>query len=240
MVLGGLGLALLVFFVFVHWHQTLDIKLGTEVFKTTYQYLIQFCVIAMLGGFVTYVYTRIAQEREQRASDAAKERDKEADQQRTRQELRQKFYDEYIQTINGAVKILFLLDARAIRKDLVYAQQYDEVMEKFLNVAVGLTSLQDRLNTDTTLFVSVRQHLLDNFGLITNYFYDLTNEYKNSMELFKGDPATLKREALKHLDEFLSLGFDKSGANDELPFRKNFKIPNDGIRSDLLKTLLQP
>src|SRR5215831_18366281 len=71
----AVALAVLVFYVFVHWHQTLEIKLGTEVFKSTYQYLFQFFVIVVLGGFVTFIYTLLAKDREQRANQEAKDRE---------------------------------------------------------------------------------------------------------------------------------------------------------------------
>jgi hypothetical protein len=231
-VMLSVALLLVVFYVFVHWHETLERKLGTEVFKSTYQYLLQFLLIAVLGGLVTYLYTVLAKDREAQANERAKERDKLADERRTQQELRQKFYDEYIEIVYEAIKVRYLLGAKAVRADQVDHQPYDELMQRLLNVTTGLASLNDKLESDTVLYSPIHDSLVENLKKVTSYFNDVINEYWSAWKHFKGDPPQASCKDLKALDEFLNVGGDQS------PFMRQFKEPNDCVRKALQKLLL--
>lgn len=214
---------------FLMWRVDLEKMLSQEVYKEMFKLNYQFLLIAVLGGFVSVVYDQLKKEQEKIAS-----------RRKLRRDLRQQFYNDYVQAINQVIKMKWLIGARAINGNSVVWKPYDELMEYFIDANLQLASLLNSLKgAGEDLYPSAQKTLFDklinNLQLVVNYLDEISNEYHNSTDQFKGEPPTCNRDQLQALDEFQLLGDLKP----ESQFMKCFFKPEKKIRSELLRLLLE-
>lgn len=229
-----LALALVGVTTFILYHSALEIRLGIEVFKLTYQFLL----LIVIGGAISLLYSQFTKRQEEANKIKEREREK-RDEKKT---LQRKFRTEFIQSYNAAKSIRRLLRARArtvtdingLKVEVIKLSPYDRQMQKLVHVQLQFETLKEEAESQKDLFSGVPelQALDQTLETIESYLNLIVGEYEGSYKLFhKGDLQPISE--FKNLAEFIG---PYASAKD---FKTKFKEPAKQIVGGILKLLTE-
>jgi len=212
------GLCFLGTICFLLWPKELKERLGDDVFKLTYQFLL----LVVIGGALSVVY----QEFQRHRDDEAKQREQDAARREAERVLQRQFLADLVEVYQAAMKVRRLLQAKAREHIpattvmLVHANPYEEQMLALLDVHLDFQSLESRAET-ISLSRPITAKLAANLRSIDKYFNDIVSEYADHFSAFTGQPTTRQLNELGHVADFIAKYNPESTF--AIAFRKPFR-----------------
>jgi len=212
------GLCFLGTICFLLWPKELKERLGDDVFKLTYQFLL----LVVIGGALSVVY----QEFQRHRDDEAKQREQDAARREAERVLQRQFLADLVEVYQAAMKVRRLLQAKAREHIpattvmLVHANPYEEQMLALLDVHLDFQSLESRAET-ISLSRPITAKLAANPRSIDKYFNEIVSEYADHFSAFTGQPPTRQLNELGHVADFIAKYNPESTF--AIAFRKPFR-----------------
>jgi hypothetical protein len=208
---------------FILAHKDLDARLGTEVFKLTYEFLL----IVVIGGAISLLYSQFTKSQEKRDKEKA---------------LQAKFRVGFLQSYNAAKSVRRLLRATArtlsevkgTTTEVVKLAPYDRLMQKLVHVQLQFETLREEAAAEKKLFEGVPElkDLDANLGTIESYLNDIVGEYEHSYKLFhKGD--------LQPISDFEKLAEFIGPYKNAVEFKARCKKPANYILEGILQLMMK-
>lgn len=221
-----------------------NIQLRTEILKLSYQ----FVLIVVLGGAVTFLFSRyqeglkqLAKEKEELKRKGEEEIARNLSLQSVKRELYRKFLSEYMQAYSSVKSIRRLLKAEArylppnvfdSDEIMIKIGPYKKQLQALIDIQLIFERLMKEANTDLFLDVPEKDDIIQHLSKIENYLNDIIDEYESSYKILpQGDYYLLS--SLPELK-----GFIKS-AKSSPDFKGMFKAPNKEIQSIIMELLLK-
>jgi hypothetical protein len=217
------GLSFLFTICFLLWPTELKERLGDDVFKLTYQFLL----LVVIGGALSVVYqefqhrrddeaTKFQQRRDDEAKDLQRRRDDEAkqrEQDAARREaervLQRQFLGDVLEAYKAAKKVRRLLRAKArkyipeTRVALVDAKPYEEQMLFLLDIQLDFESLKRRAKS-ISRSPPINTELAVKLESIEKYLNHIVDEYSDHFSEFTGQPPRRQLNEICHVAEFIA------------------------------------
>ena len=179
------GLCFLGTICFLLWPKELKERLGDDVFKLTYQFLL----LVVIGGALSVVYQEFRRHRD----DEAKQREQDAARREAERVLQRQFLADLVEVYQAAMKVRRLLQAKAREHIpattvmLVHANPYEEQMLALLDVHLDFQSLESRAET-ISLSRPITAKLAANPRSIDKYFNEIVSMPTTSPHLLASRP----------------------------------------------------
>jgi hypothetical protein len=208
-------------------------NLGAEVFKLSYQFLL----ITVIGGAVTYLFTRYIKIQDEIIKDREKEETKRGEEKG----LQRKFYNDFKKAYNKVKKIRRFLRARAriLSKDMgseetiiLKTVRYDEQMQILTKLQLKFEFFRDVVGANPELLKT--NDVLGYLKSIESYLNKIVGEYEDTFRNFPNqyyidEVPTLPIDKLPRLAEFI-IKYKKATC-----FKEQFVEPAKNMAQSLLK-----
>jgi hypothetical protein len=228
-----IALAIVGVIAFILAHSALEVWLGPEVFKLTYQFLL----IIVIGGAISLLYSQFTKRQEAANKIREQERAK-RDEEKT---LQGKFRVGFLQAYNAAKNVRRLLratartiaDVNGTTTEVIKLSPYDRQMQKLVQVQLQFETLREEAESEKALFSGVPelQALDETLGTIESYLNDIVGEYEDSYRLFHGGD-------LQPVSQFPKLAEFIGPYETATDFKTKFKQPAKQILKGILKLLM--
>jgi hypothetical protein len=164
--------------VMIVWHESVTRAVGTEAYRT----LLQFFLVAVVGGAVSLLYQAFNRQAEMRAKRAQHDEDRAV----AVRETRQRYLGELISLYNSVKKSRRLLRAHAIVHEpatgggRVRLAKYDELLQIVLDAQLSLETLARNLRAEGGLFAT-ETGLVSSVTTAEAYLRELITEFETIM-----------------------------------------------------------
>lgn len=174
---SGAAIAMAAAAVLIVWHKGATEAVGVEGYKT----LLQFLLVAVLGGGVSLVYQAFNRQAEQRAERARLAEERAA----VVRETRQRYLGELIGLYNSVKRTRRLLRARAqvhigAGDHHLRVETYDEYLQLLVDAQLSLEMVVRNVRAEGPLF-DAESNLLPSLKEAEVYIRDLITEYETVM-----------------------------------------------------------
>jgi hypothetical protein len=165
------------------WHEAVTRAVGTEAYRT----LLQFFLVAVVGGAVSLLYQAFNRQAELRAKRAQHDEDRAV----AVRETRQRYLGELISLYNSVKKTRRLLRAHAIVHEAatgdgrVRLTKYDELLQIVLDAQLSLETLARNLRAEGGLFAT-ETGLVSSVTIAEVYLRELIAEFETVMPTAQG------------------------------------------------------
>ena len=213
------GLCFLGTICFLLWPKELKERLGDDVFKLTYQFLL----LVVIGGALSVVYQEFQRHRDDEAKQRGARRCQAGGRACSATTIP---CADLLEVYQAAMKVRRLLQAKAREHIpattvmLVHANPYEEQMLALLDVHLDFQSLESRAET-ISLSRPITAKLAANLRSIDKYFNDIVSEYADHFSAFTGQPPTRQLNELGHVADFIAKYNPESTF--AIAFRKPFR-----------------
>jgi hypothetical protein len=204
--------------------------LGVEAYKI----LLQFVLVAVLGGAVSIVYQAFNRDADQRAQRIRREEDLIL----ARREARQRYLRDLVEQYNAVKRVRRLLRAQALvrrpgteTEPKLRAGRYDELLQVVLDAQLSLEAYSLAVRADSELFPE-REELAVAIGRVETYLRELVTEYEETMPTVDGEHALVDLSALPLVAAFIG-PYEKA-----VDFRERFVAPMQQVLSNVQRLLL--
>jgi hypothetical protein len=216
-------------FALVLWHDPISSSVGAEAYKA----LLQFFLVAVLGGGVSLIYQAFNREADRRTEWLRREEER----AEALRETRQRYLRDLIAHYNTAKRVRRLLRASALtggsdRNDRgVRLARYDELLQAVLEAQLALETMARTISAEGGVLGADRQPAawLDTSAA---YLRLLITEYENSMPVAVGTEVELR--TLPELADFIGPYADSDR------FRHEFIHPMHGVMAALERLIVGP
>ncbi|WP_326759215.1 hypothetical protein OHB35_15705 [Streptomyces phaeochromogenes] len=171
------------------WHETLTKVMGEEAYKA----LLQFFLVAVLGGGVSLVYQAFNREADWR-TELLRRQEERADILR---EIRQRYLRELIAQYNTVKRARRLLRALALEDGpdfldrRVRIDRYDDLLQPVLDAQLALETMTRTMGAEGGLFEADRE-LISSLDRASSYLRSLITEYESTMPRVGGPEIVLR------------------------------------------------
>jgi hypothetical protein len=204
--------------------------LGVEAYKI----LLQFVLVAVLGGAVSIVYQAFNRDADQRAQRIRREEDLIL----ARREARQRYLRDLVEQYNAVKRVRRLLRAQALVRrpgtetaPQLRAGRYDELLQVVLDAQLSLEAHSLAVRADNELFPE-REELAVAIGRVETYLRELVTEYEETM------PAVEDKQALVDLSALPLVAAFIGPYEEAADFRERFVAPMQQVLSTVQRLLL--
>jgi len=184
--------------VLIVWHEVMMKAVGTEAYKT----LLQFVMVAVLGGGVSLLYQAFNREAERRAESARRSEERAV----ALRETRQRYLHDLIAHYNVVKRARRLLRATALSCESnfldrrVRVARYDELLQTVLDAQLALETMSRTMRVEDSLFAT-ELGLIASLSSAEAYLRSLITEYENSMP--RADQPEVDLREMPELADFI-------------------------------------
>jgi hypothetical protein len=213
----------------VVWHEVLTEAVGEEAYKA----LLQFFLVAVLGGGVSLVYQAFNREADRR-TELLRRQEERADALR---ETRQRYLRELIAQYNTVKRARRLLRALALADGprfldrRVRVDRYDDLLQPVLDAQLALETMTRVMGAEGGLFEADRE-LISALDRASSYLRSLITEYEDTMPRVDGPDIGLR--TMPELADFLGAYADSDR------FRHDFVHPVHAAMTALERLVVTP
>ncbi|MET8040418.1 hypothetical protein ABZU25_06065 [Micromonospora sp. NPDC005215] len=211
-------------------HDAVARVVGVEAYKI----LLQFILVAVLGGAVSLIYQAFNRDADQRAQDVRRAEDLIL----ARREARQRYLRDLVEQYNAVKRARRMLRAQALVRrpgnenaPRLRAGRYDEFLQVVLDAQLSLEAHSFAVRADNELFPE-RGQLAMAISRAETYLRELVTEYEETMPTLEDEQALVELSALPLVASFIG------PYGQAADFRERFVAPMQQALSTIQRLLL--